>query len=64
LKSTEDLDLIKIVFYLVKLGDEKCFTWLEDLERFDFWIEMLLGLFGAKIFNDIDISPKEIKGGE
>lgn len=46
LEINDNPDLIKKVLGSVKLGDGKCFTWLETLERVDFWIEPSFGQFG------------------
>lgn len=46
LEINDNLELIKKVLGSVKLGDGKCFTWLETLERVDFWIEPSFGQFG------------------
>jgi hypothetical protein len=46
LEIKDNPDLIKKVLGSVKLGDGKCFTWLETLERVDFWIEPSFGQFG------------------
>ncbi len=46
LEIKDNLDLIKKVLGSVILGDGKSFTWLETLERVDFWIEPSFGQFG------------------